>query len=216
MFVTSLAASAYTYLVSWSHVPVGERLGPRGALLVNGALFTAFASHHSLFARDWIKSRLTRYVPDRLLRSFYVWVASLLWLAVIAGWQPLGSVVFSRSGVAALVHAAVQLIGVWLIWQSVRAIDPLELAGIRTGTAAAGLQVRGPYYFVRHPLYLGWLLIVFGAATMTGDRLAFAAMTSSYLVVAIPWEERALERTFGDDYRRYQARVRWRLLPFIY
>ena len=38
---------------------------------------------------------------------------------------------------------------------------------------------------------------------MTGDRLAFAAITTLYLVVAIPWEERSLVRSFGDDYARY-------------
>ena len=37
-----------------------------------------------------------------------------------------------------------------------------------------------------------------------------------YLVVAIPWEERSLERSFGDEYERYKARVRWRMIPFIY
>jgi protein-S-isoprenylcysteine O-methyltransferase Ste14 len=41
-------------------------------------------------------------------------------------------------------------------------------------------------------------------------------MTSAYLIVAIPWEERSLERSFGEAYRRYKAEVRWRLVPFVY
>jgi protein-S-isoprenylcysteine O-methyltransferase Ste14 len=100
----------------------------------------------------------------------------------------------------------------------VRAIDPLELAGIRRpGTAGpSALQITGPYRLVRHPLYLGWMLIVFGAAHMTGDRLAFASITSLYLVIAIPWEERSLERAFGDAYRRYQVDVRWRAIPYVF
>ena len=106
--------------------------------------------------------------------------------------------------------------GLWLIARSVGVIDPLELAGIRASTRPAGLQVRGPYRLVRHPLYLGWALMVFGAATMTADRLVFAVMTTIYLVVAIPWEERSLDRAFGDEYHRYKARVRWRLIPYIY
>jgi methanethiol S-methyltransferase len=60
------------------------------------------------------------------------------------------------------------------------------------------------------------MLVVFGAAAMTGDRLAFAIITSLYLVVAIPWEERSLERVFGDSYRRYRREVRWRVLPYVY
>ena len=64
----------------------------------------------------------------------------------------------------------------------------------------------GPYRWVRHPLYLGWLLMVFGAAHMTGDRLVFAAITTIYLLVAIPWEERSLRRSFGAAYGTLHAR----------
>jgi protein-S-isoprenylcysteine O-methyltransferase Ste14 len=32
----------------------------------------------------------------------------------------------------------------------------------------------------------------------------------------VPWEERSLERAFGDAYRRYKQQVRWRLVPFVY
>ena len=100
--------------------------------------------------------------------------------------------------------------------QSVRAIDALELAGIRSQSEAAGLQIAGPYRLVRHPLYLGWTLVVFGAAAMTGDRLGFAAITTLYLMLAIPWEERSLRAAFGSDYDRYIRHVRWRMIPFIY
>ena len=41
-------------------------------------------------------------------------------------------------------------------------------------------------------------------------------MTSLYLAVAIPWEERSLVRAFGDSYERYQRQVRWRILPYVY
>jgi protein-S-isoprenylcysteine O-methyltransferase Ste14 len=105
---------------------------------------------------------------------------------------------------------------VLLIAGAVRAIDPLELAGIRKESTAQDLQTRGPYHLVRHPLYLGWLLIVFGPALMTGDRLTFAIITSVYLFIAVPWEERSLEQAFGPQYRRYKEEVRWRIVPFLY
>ena len=65
---------------------------------------------------------------------------------------------------------------------------------------------------MRHPIYLGWLLIVFGMPHMTATRLAFAVISSVYLIVAIPFEEPSLIDSFGDEYRRYRQIVRWRLI----
>ena len=211
IFVASLAATVYIYAVTWSDARPGPLNRP-AALAADALLVAVFAAHHSLFARDGVKSWLAQHLPRHLLRSFYVWIASLLWLGVIVGWQTIGGLLFHTSSLLTLV----QLTGLVLSWRSVRAIDPLELAGIRGGDNSAGLQTTGPYRLVRHPLYLGWVLMVFGAARMTGDRLAFAAMTSAYLIVAVPWEERSLERLFGDAYRRYQADVRWRIIPYVY
>lgn len=216
LFVGSLTATVYVYAIGWSATRFGRpTVWP--ALAANIAWFLAFALHHSLFARERVKRWVARHVPDRLLRSVYVWIASLLWFAVVAAWQPLGGLVFEQSAAAArAAHAAVQIAGLLLIAASVATIDALELAGIRVGSQPAGLQARGPYRLVRHPLYLGWMLAVFGAATMTFDRLVFAGLTTTYLIVAIPWEERSLERTFGEEYERYKRRVRWKMIPFVY
>jgi methanethiol S-methyltransferase len=213
LFVSSLAFCVYTYLCGWGS-PVGA--AAFRSIEVNIALFGVFAFHHSLFAREWVKSRIDRVVPNGLLRSVYVWTASLLLFAVLVLWQPIGADLYQATGAAALAMPAIQLAGVWLIARAVATIDPLELAGIRPPSGTASLQTRGPYRFVRHPLYLGWILAVFGAGHMTGDRLAFAVMSTTYLVVAIPLEERSLMRSFGDAYADYQRRVRWKVVPFVY
>jgi methanethiol S-methyltransferase len=213
LFVASLAVCASSYLVGF-----GRRSPWRGwqPLVADVVLFTAFAAHHSVFARDRIKRTIAATIPPRLLRSCYVWTASTLLLLLCLLWQPVGGAFYDVHGAQAIVHGGVQLAGVWLIARSVAKIDALELAGIRPAANVAGLQMGGPYQLVRHPLYLGWILSVFGTARMTGDRLVFAAITSSYLVIAIPWEERSLARSFGDTYARYKLAVRWRLIPFIY
>jgi protein-S-isoprenylcysteine O-methyltransferase Ste14 len=69
---------------------------------------------------------------------------------------------------------------------------------------------------VRHPLYFAWVLLVFGAPAMTMTRLSFAVISTAYLAIAIPFEERSLIETFGADYASYQKQVRWRMLPGIY
>jgi methanethiol S-methyltransferase len=216
VFVASLLICAWWYFVALGAVLPYAGLRP---LLVDAALVTVFASHHSLFARESVK-RLLTVVPPSLIKSVYVWVASLLLVGVCLLWQPIGGEVYHVSGARAVAHAATQLAGLWLIARSVAGIDPLDLAGIRQAAgdqpSTTGLQTGGPYRLVRHPLYLGWMLMMFGAAHMTGDRLAFATMTSLYLVVAVPWEERALRAGFGEDYARYAGRVRWRIIPFVY
>jgi protein-S-isoprenylcysteine O-methyltransferase Ste14 len=213
LFAASLGLCAWTF-----GVVMGRAAAPGGweAIAVDAALITIFALHHSLFARERVKDRLARSVPAPLLRSVYVWIASLLLMLVCVVWRPIGGQLYAVSGVLAVPLAAVQLVGLWITARGVARIDPLELAGIRPAAQTEGLQVTGPYHWVRHPLYLGWLLMVFGAAHMTGDRLAFAVLTTFYLVVAIPWEERSLRRSFGADYTRYMREVKWRMIPFIY
>jgi protein-S-isoprenylcysteine O-methyltransferase Ste14 len=216
LFVLSLAACAYAYAVLWASPAATAGIGAGRAIVINVLLFAVFALHHSVFARESIKQRVARVIPPGVIRAFYVWTASVLLIVVLAMWQPVRGEVYAVTGWPAVGHALVQLGGLWLIARSVARIDPLELAGIKPATRVEALQIAGPYRFVRHPLYLGWLLVVFGAAHMTGNRLAFAAISTAYLLIAIPWEERSLRHAFGTAYTDYQHAVRWRVVPFVY
>lgn len=212
-FLGSLAIAAWSVAEGLGGAP-----GPVDWMAAFGdsAGLALFAIHHSLFARSWMKEALTGVLPPRTLRTLYVYVASVLLAAVCLLWRPVGGELFRfTSGWAVAMSWSIRAIGLWLIVAAARAIDPLELAGIRTASPQE-LTVRGPYALVRHPLYLGWILIVFGGAHLTGDRLVFALITSLYLVVAIPWEERDLVTAYGEAYRRYANTVRWRLVPGVY
>jgi protein-S-isoprenylcysteine O-methyltransferase Ste14 len=213
LFVLALADCFYAYSIPW-----GARASTAGIqpVLLDVGLFGVFAAHHSVFAREMVKRWIATVVPADLMRSCYVWIASALFLLVLALWRNVGGELYDVDGAGALALHVVQFLGLMVMARSVAAIDPLELAGIHQPGPNPRLLMTGPYRIVRHPLYLGWVLAVFGAAHMTGDRLTFAVVSSTYLVVAIPWEERSLQHAFGQPYADYMRRVRWRIMPFIY
>lgn len=219
-FVGSLTYTAYFYAVVLGQPPADPAAGLPIALAVDLLLFTIFALHHSLFAREAVKRAVQRVIPPELERSFYVWLASGLLLAVCLFWQRMPGVLYQiRSPMRWLFHI-VQAVGLVLTWRAAGALDPLELAGIRQVSGVKShtvvFRTTGAFGLVRHPIYLGWILMVFGAPLMTMDRFVFAAVSSLYLVMAIPWEERSLVTAFGDRYRTYQSHVRWRLIPGVW
>lgn len=220
LFAGSLAYFAHFFLVRLGRPALPSRVPRRTALLRNTLRFTIFALHHSVLARSGAKRHLVRMVPSELERSVYVWAASLLFLGVCARWERTPGTLYRMRGVWRVAGGTAQTAGLLLIARSTASLDPLELAGIRQArhdaTEAPPLSDAGPYRFVRHPLYLGWILLVFGAPAMTMDRALFAVLSSAYLVAAIPLEERSLRAQFGEAYDAYRARVRWRLVPGVY
>lgn len=241
LFLASLAYFAYFYLVRLGQsVDVAAADIPR-AVAVNIGLFSAFALHHSVFARSGAKAWLLRHVPPGSERACYVWLASLLFLAVCLLWQPLPGVAWQATGPARWPLLGLQFGGMVLTLQSAARIDIWDLSGVRqartartagssapaaaapdvsapprSATPSSALEVGGPYRWLRHPIYLGWVLLVFGAPTMTTGRLLFATISTLYLVIAIPFEERSLLTEFGPAYGSYQQQVRWRLIPGVW
>src|SRR5207248_3172402 len=114
MFVGALAFCAYSYGVTWS---CAAAFTPAAAA-VDALLFSVFALHHSLFAREPVKQWVSSAVPEPMLRSVYVWIASLLLIAACAAWQPVGGELYDHAGVLAIAHGVAQLAGVLIIVQA--------------------------------------------------------------------------------------------------
>lgn len=218
LFVAALFAGG-----RWFVVVLAQPAAPSGAvaaaLVWNVALFSAFALHHSLLARTRAKAWITRLVPPALERSTYVWIASLLFLAVCLLWRRVPGVLYAVEGPGRWALLAVQLCGVGVTIAGARVLDGLELAGVRQALGRerpSDIRVVWPFTLVRHPIYLGWVLMVAAASPMTLDRAVFAAVSVLYLVIAMPWEERSLVAAAGPAYQAYCQRVRWRLVPGLY
>jgi protein-S-isoprenylcysteine O-methyltransferase Ste14 len=202
----------------------------------NVVLFSVFGLHHSVFARERVRRAITQTLGP-LERSFYVWLASLLFIAVCKLWLPLPGTIWEMSGVARIALLLLQIGGITFSVYSAAAIDVWELAGVRQLKAhrptpppsrphtearfgetspVFEFKTTGPYGLVRHPIYLGWFLIVFAVGTMTMTRFVFALVSCAYLLVAIPFEERSLRRSSNGAYDRYMQHVRRKLIPGLY
>src|SRR5260370_21141298 len=77
------------------------------------------------------------------------------------------------------------------------------------------LVIRGPYHFVRNPMYIGAGMTLTGAALFY-ESLSIFIYTGLFFLIThlfvVLYEEPTLRRTFGDDYEAYFGRVR-RWLP---
>jgi protein-S-isoprenylcysteine O-methyltransferase Ste14 len=223
LFAAALLYFLYSYLVTFGETTAGR--ANAAAIAWDVALFSLFACHHSLFARERVRARMARLAGPDGERPFYVWMASLLLIATCALWQPVAGVLWRVDGVGAWGLRLVQLAGAWLTLRSAAAIDVWALAGVKP---ASDLDARipdphpqefkttGPYGWVRHPIYSGWFLIVFAVPTMTMTQLVFAVTSGVYLLVAMPLEELSLLATTDGAYGRYMRQVRWRLVPGVY
>src|SRR5207237_252474 len=146
------------------------------SLMIDAGLLGVFAVQHSVMARRWFKEWWTQIVPWAIERSTYVLCASLALMFLFWQWRPLGGVVWSVENP----------IGQALLWSLFGAgwalvlivtflINHFDLFGLRQvwlplvgkPYSKIGFTTPGPYHFVRHPLYFGFLLAFWMTPAMT-------------------------------------------------
>jgi len=193
----------------------GPQLPFTQALAINFALLGLFAIQHSLMARPWFKAAWTRIVPEPAERSTYVLLSSVALLLLFWKWQPMGGVIWNvESAPGRLALQVLYAVGWLTVLATTFLIDHFDLFGLRQAWlylrgrpyTSPGFRTPGPYRYVRHPLYVGWLLVFWSAPVMTSAHLVFAIATTAYILVAIQFEERDLLRSHGE-YAEYRRRV---------
>jgi protein-S-isoprenylcysteine O-methyltransferase Ste14 len=191
--------------------------GPLGAaLLTDTLLLVLFGVQHSVMARPGFKAWWTRLVPRPIERSTYVLASSLALALLFWLWQPASAPVWQvEGGTARMVLRGLFFAGVGTVLYATFLIDHFDLFGLRQVVLYwRGLPYEdkrfttpGPYRWIRHPLYVGWLTTVWATPVMSAGHFLFALVMTAYILVAIPLEERDLSALLGEPYRRYRDRT---------
>jgi len=186
------------------------------ALLINTGLVLLFGLQHSIMARPWFKERLICFIPKPAERSTYVLASSVALIALMWFWQPMGGTIWDVDGAAARTVLYGLCLSGWLIvLVTTFLINHFDLFGLRQvwlhlrgrEYTSLGFVTPGPYRYLRHPLYVGWLVAFWATPTMTAAHLVFALGLSVYILIAIYFEERDLIAHFGERYREYRRQV---------
>lgn len=216
-FATFLYAIGFVSgLVVPKTIDTGPAASPAMAILVDLVLIAIFALQHSVMARPAFKRWWTRFVPAAVERTTYVVLASLALVLLFWLWRPLPTPVWQVADQPlALAITGVSLLGWLIVLTSTFLINHFELFGLHqvaNHLAARPMprpRFRTPLYyrFVRHPIYLGFIIAFWATPNMTIGHLLFAAVTTAHIVIGTLLEERDLVAVFGEEYRRYQNRV---------
>ena len=186
------------------------------AIFVDLVLIALFGLQHSVMARPAFKARWTTLVPSSVERSTYVLASAIVLALLLRFWHPLDGTIWDVRGTAfAPIIWGVFAIGWAVLLLSTFLINHFELFGLTQAWAhgrpaeSGTPMLREPmlYRYVRHPLYLGFVIAFWATPHLTVSHLLFAAGMTIYILVGIAHEERDLGNHFGPAYDDYRARV---------
>jgi protein-S-isoprenylcysteine O-methyltransferase Ste14 len=195
-------------------IDVGSSVPVVWAALIDVCLILLFGLQHSVMARDGFKRWLARNFPEGLERATYVHASNLTLWPVLLLWQPIPTVLVDLSGLRPLM-TGIYWSGWLIVLLSSLNIDLLALWGLRQAWSWARGEAYEPppfkenwlYRHVRHPIYLGLLIVFWATPWLTVGHVLFAGCMSAYIFIGAWFEERDLVRKHGDSYRDYQRKV---------
>lgn len=221
-----LAAAAYVLggggMLAWliflfmgPLVPFSIGLGMAGRLLLDTLLCLLFFIQHSIMVRRGFRLWLTRTVRADFHGALYAAASGTFLLLLSVLWQPVGSVLWTPPGFIRWTMTGVFLAAGAGAWWGTRALGDFDALGVKPALRAfdsekpanAPFIVRGPYRWVRHPLYLFSLIMIWSCPIFTVDRLLHNGLWTIWIVIGATMEERDLVGCFGEAYRSYQKTV---------
>jgi protein-S-isoprenylcysteine O-methyltransferase Ste14 len=214
---------AFLFRGPYNHVDLG--MSDTQVLIFDAFLCLLFFAQHSLMARKPFRQWLKGFLPSPYYGAFYAVASGIAVLALVVFWQQSAYTLVSPQGPIRLILRAIFVVAIagvaWTIWALGLFVNfrlqPMvdDLRGKQSGSRL--VNDRGPYRWIRHPLYLSSLLMIWSNPDLTLDRLLFNLLFTVWVIAAIILEEQGLVATFGEAYRNYQREVPilipWRILP---
>jgi protein-S-isoprenylcysteine O-methyltransferase Ste14 len=205
--------------------PVPIAMSKAGALWWDTLLSLLFFTQHSGMIRRRFREFVSGPVPAPYQRAIYSVASGIALSALVLLWQPAEGYLWRLQGLFRWAAHALALVAVSLfVWGAValREVDMFGVAAVRahlrkSAEPQAGFSVHGPYRWVRHPWYLGAVLLFWSSPDVTPDRLLFSILWTVWICIGTRLEERDLLREFGASYAAYRQQVpmliprfRWR------
>jgi protein-S-isoprenylcysteine O-methyltransferase Ste14 len=186
-----------------------------GDVATNTGLSFLFFVQHSGMVRQSFSRWLARSAPEHYFGAIYSIASSIVLLVVVLVWQESELVIATATGVWWWIARTLFFLAVGgVIWGTLalNGFDSLGLKPIRNrfrpgAPRSSELAVRGPYRWVRHPLYFFVLLMIWSYPNLTVDRALFNVLWTLWIFIGSVFEERDLVAEFGDRYREYQRSV---------
>lgn len=185
------------------------------ALAWDALLSFAFFLQHSGMVRKSFRARMGGVVPLRYHGAVYSIASGVVLIIIALLWQKSGSQLFALEGLVLWIARACSLLAILIFVWGIRALGSFDAFGLRPirshmrGQSDHPLPfaVRGPYLWVRHPLYFAVLVLIWASPVLTTDRLLFNLLWTAWIVAGTLLEERDLVASFGGVYRDYQRSV---------
>lgn len=220
-FVPATFIMLMIFLFMGSFTIIDFRLSARDALLIDAFLSVIFFLQHSLLIRRGIKQKLAKFMRVEFHNAFYGLTSCIALLLVLVFWQKSPTLIASADGIIYwMLRVLFCLCYVGFFWGS-RSIGSFDALGVKSlmryisNRPGKPQQVtaKGPYRWVRHPLYLFMIVLIWSCPVLTLDRLIFNIMWTLWIVVGTYLEDRDLHREFGSQYLEYSSRVPM-LIPY--
>jgi protein-S-isoprenylcysteine O-methyltransferase Ste14 len=195
---------------------VNLNLGHTAALGLNMCLSLAFFIQHSIMIRGSFRSWVSKFIKTPFHGALYTIASGTFLLIVFVFWQESDVMLASPQGILRWFLRFIFLLSLVGFYWGIKALGTFDGFGIRPikrqlrgkkPPPNMPFVIRGPYRWMRHPLYFFCLLLIWSCPDLTVDRLLFNVLWTAWIIVGTILEERDLIADFGDVYRDYQRRV---------